>query len=95
MGITTRFPLVGYFALIKEHFLWIAIVYKVLNKLLESMLKRVLGSLNSKSQSTFVFGRLLLNELLIANKITDYAIREKKDFLQFKDDFEKTYDRVS
>lgn len=70
-------------------------LYKNLSKLLAGQLKRVLDSLILISQSTFMPRRQLLDSVLVANEIVDYATRENKDCLLFKVDFEKAYDIVS
>lgn len=66
-----------------------------MSKLLSSRLKIVLGSLIARSQIAFISGRKLLDGVLVANEIVDFATRENKDCLLFKVDFEKSYDMVN
>lgn len=70
-------------------------LYKILSKLLAGRMKRVLGSLISSGQSTFMPGRQLLNGVLVANETLDFATSENKDCLLYKVNFEKTYDMAS
>lgn len=58
-------------------------------------LKRVLNSLILENQYAFVPGRQMLDGVLVANEIVDYAPRTKKESLLFKVDFDKAFDRVS
>lgn len=69
-------------------------IYKILSMILVARLKRVLGSIFLESQSAFAPGRNLLDEVLVANEVVDYATKEKKGCLMFKVDFEKAYDKV-
>ncbi|XP_058747155.1 uncharacterized protein LOC131620159 [Vicia villosa] len=77
-------------------------MYKVVVKLLAGRLKGVLNSIISNSQSVFVPGRQLLDGVLVANEVVDFARKEGKivffsrlilrrlmisvDILQFVDD---------
>lgn len=70
-------------------------LHKVLSIILSSRMKRVLGSLISNNQSIFVSGRQLLDEMLVANEIVDFATSSKKKCLLFKVNFENAYDCVS
>ncbi|XP_058751960.1 uncharacterized protein LOC131625078 [Vicia villosa] len=67
----------------------------ILSKFLAARLKWVLGSIISESQSSFVPGRNLLDGVLVANEIVDYATKEKKGCLMFNVDFEKAYSKVN
>ncbi|XP_058780621.1 uncharacterized protein LOC131654295 [Vicia villosa] len=70
-------------------------LYKAISKLLASRLKKVLNSVISEVQSAFVPCRNLLDGVMVANEIMDYAVKEKKGCLLFKVDFEKAYDSVN
>ncbi|XP_058742003.1 uncharacterized protein LOC131614437 [Vicia villosa] len=70
-------------------------IYKAISKLLASRLKKVLGTTISKCQSAFVPGRQLLDGVMVANEVVDFAKREGIGCLLFKVDFEKAYDKVS
>lgn len=70
-------------------------VYKFLAKLLENRLKKVIGSLVSSCQSTFIQGRQMLGGVLVINELMDLAKRKKKECLLFTFDFEKAYDCVA
>ncbi|XP_058756337.1 uncharacterized protein LOC131629577 [Vicia villosa] len=70
-------------------------MYKVVAKLLVGRLKGVLHSIISSSQSAFVPGRQLLDGVLVANEVVDFARKEGKRCTLFKVDFEKAYDKVS
>lgn len=64
-------------------------IYKIISKLLASRIKKVLYSINSYSQSAFVSGRQMLDRVVVSNELVDYAIKEGKECLLFKEDFEK------
>ncbi|XP_058752759.1 uncharacterized protein LOC131625939 [Vicia villosa] len=70
-------------------------MYKVVTKLLAGRLKKVLLSIISNCQSAFVPGRQLLDGVLVANEVVDYARKEGSKCIPFKVDFEKAYDKVS
>jgi len=72
----------------------IASLYKVLVKSLTNRLWKVIRSVISESQSTFVRGRQILDGILVVNVVVDEARKRKKEFLLFKVDFEKAYDLV-
>ncbi|XP_058733064.1 uncharacterized protein LOC131604651 [Vicia villosa] len=70
-------------------------IYKVISKLLACRLKKVLNPIISNRQSAFVPGRQLLDGVLVANEVVDFAQKEGKHCLLFKVDFEKAYDKVN
>ena len=63
-------------------------------KVLANRLRKVVSSVVSNSQSSFVKGKQILDAILIANEVVDEARRMKKELLLFKVDFEKAYDSV-
>lgn len=69
----------------------ISCIYKVLSKMLANRLKKVIGSIISKTQSAFVYGRQILENILITNEIVYEARKRIKEVVMFKVDFEKTY----
>jgi hypothetical protein len=69
-------------------------LYKILAKILANMLRLVIGSVTSESQTAFVKDRQILDGILIANEVVDEARKAKNELLLFKVDFEKTYDSV-
>jgi hypothetical protein len=58
------------------------------------MLRLVIGSVISDSQSAFIKGRQILDGILVANEVVDEARKHKKELLLFKVDFEKAYDSI-
>jgi hypothetical protein len=58
------------------------------------MLRLVIGSAISESQTAFVKNGQILDGVLIANEVVDEARRSKKELLLFKVDFKKAYDSV-
>lgn len=69
-------------------------MYKILAKVLANRLRLIIGSVISDSQSAFVRGRLILDGILVANKVVDDARKRKKELLLFKVNFEKAYDSI-
>ncbi|XP_058733229.1 uncharacterized protein LOC131604830 [Vicia villosa] len=59
-------------------------IYKAISKLLASRLKLVLNSIVSQCQSAFVSGRQLLDGVVVANELMDFAKREGNECLLFK-----------
>ncbi|KAJ9538060.1 hypothetical protein OSB04_030793 [Centaurea solstitialis] len=70
----------------------IGVYYKLVTKILAERLKLVIGKVISNNQSAFIKGRQILDGILIANEIVDFAKHKKKEGLVFKVDFEKAYD---
>lgn len=70
-------------------------MYKVVSKILASRLKLVLHKLIDEAQFTFVGGRSMLNNVVVANEVGHEAKRKKSPTLILKVDFEKVYDSVS
>lgn len=70
-------------------------MYNVIAKLLAGRLNGVLNSIISPSESAFVLGRQLLDGVLVANVVVDYARKKGKNSFLFKVDFEKAYDKVN
>lgn len=64
-------------------------IHKIISKLLAGRLKKVIGKVISLSQSVFVPKRQLLDGVLVVNELVN------NEFLLFKVDFEKAYDKVS
>ena len=65
-------------------------LYKVLAKVLANRLRFVV----SDSQSAFVRGKQIIDDILIASEVVDEARRINKKLLLFKVDFEKAYELV-
>lgn len=66
-------------------------IYKVISKILTNRLKEVINNIISKTQSTFIFGRYILDGILVANEIVDDGRSKKKEVVLFKVDFKKVY----
>ncbi|XP_058786925.1 uncharacterized protein LOC131661401 [Vicia villosa] len=69
-------------------------IYKMISKLLASRIKRVFSSIISNSQSAFVPGRQMLDGVIVANEIVDYASKEGKECLLFKDGIWEVMDEL-
>lgn len=70
----------------------IGCVYKIFSKILASRLARVIKSVICPNQTAFLAGRQILDGVLIANEIVNYAKSEDIKLLIFKVDFEKAFD---
>lgn len=71
-------------------------VYKVVSKTLVHKIKEILPQVISKNQSSFVPGRHIINNIVVAQEII-HSMRYqkgKKAFMALKIDLEKAYDRL-
>jgi len=69
-------------------------LYKILAEVLANRPRLVVGKVISKTQSTFIKDRQILDGVLIANEVVDETRKLKKELMLFKVDFEKAYDFV-
>lgn len=71
--------------------------YKIISKVLASRLKRTLSKVINESQSAFVPGRLITNNVLVTFQ-TMHCINQRKNgkerIMAIKLDMSKAYDRV-
>ncbi|XP_058741725.1 uncharacterized protein LOC131614114 [Vicia villosa] len=70
-------------------------IHKIISMILAGRIKKILSSIISDCQSAFIPGRHMIDGVLVANELVDYSLKEGKDCLLFKVDFEKAYDKVS
>ena len=70
-------------------------IYKVISKILSNRVKKVLPKIIDGSQSAFISGRGLMDNILVANETVEDIKRKKKCGLVIKIDYEKAYDSVS
>jgi hypothetical protein len=73
------------------------IIYKIISKVLANRLKRILSQVISESQSAFVPGRLITNNILVAFETLHHMHHQrqgKSGSMAIKLDMSKAYDRV-
>ncbi|KAL9660376.1 hypothetical protein QQ045_025189 [Rhodiola kirilowii] len=70
---------------------------KIITKVLANRLKEILPNIISHSQSAFIGGRLITDNILIAHEVSHYikgARKQKTGFISVKLDMSKAYDRI-
>lgn len=69
-------------------------IYKIISQILAMRLKGVLSGIISSTQTAFIKGRQILDGVLVANEVINFAKKKKKPLYLFKLDFEKAYGLV-
>lgn len=73
------------------------VIYKILSKVLANLLKKVLYKFISVEQSTFISGRSILDNVLVANENVHYLkckTKGRQSEMVLKIDLSKACDRV-
>ena len=73
------------------------VVYKIISKVLANRLKQIIDSIISESQSAFIPGRLITDNIMVAFEVMHYMKRKtkgKESWMALKLDMSKAYDRV-
>ncbi|MGV8048559.1 reverse transcriptase domain-containing protein [Mycobacterium kansasii] len=68
--------------------------YKILAKLLSQSLRAVLDKVISSFQSAFIWGRQIVDSVLVAHECIDSCYRAGRQGIVCKLDLEKAYDHV-
>jgi Reverse transcriptase (RNA-dependent DNA polymerase) len=69
--------------------------YKIISKILANRLTPFTSQLVDPSQTVFLQGRYILDNILAAHEIIHYSKVHKEKGLVLKVDFEKAYDKVN
>jgi hypothetical protein len=69
-------------------------LFKIIAKVLTARLASVIDSLVASTQSAFIKGGLLVDGVVVINKVVDLARRNGQSCLIFRVDFEKAYNSV-
>ncbi|CAM8986651.1 unnamed protein product [Rhodiola kirilowii] len=73
------------------------VLMKIITKALANRLKTILPNIISPSQSAFIQGRLITDNILVAHEVSHFIkgrTRQKTGYLSLKLDLSKAYDRV-
>ncbi|CAM8877661.1 unnamed protein product [Rhodiola kirilowii] len=73
------------------------VIMKIITKVLANRLKTILPTIISPSQSAFIKGRLITDNIIVAHEVAHFIKgrnAQKKGFLSLKLDLSKAYDRV-
>jgi hypothetical protein len=69
--------------------------FKIFAKALNNMLEKICVRLLAPNQTTFVKGRFILESVISAHEIIQWAVKNKEKGLVLKLYYEKNYDRVN
>ena len=81
----------------KHHLSLCNVIYKIVSKVIANWLKPQLNSIISETHSAYTVDRLIIDNILIAFESLPHMktnCSRKKDFMAFKLDMSKTYNRV-
>ncbi|KAL3826043.1 hypothetical protein ACJIZ3_022072 [Penstemon smallii] len=70
------------------------VIYKIASKVIVNRLKPHMNTIISESQSAFVPGRLISDNILISYEVAHYIKRSKAEHMAIKLDMSKAYDRI-
>jgi Reverse transcriptase (RNA-dependent DNA polymerase) len=69
--------------------------FKIITKLLAGRLATVMDSLLDYSQTAYIKGRYIMDNVVCAHEVIHQVIKSKTKGVLFKIDFEKVFDRVN
>ena len=72
----------------------IGCTYRIISKLLASRFAKVIHKIISLNQTAFIKRRHILDDVVVANEVIDYALKVDMELLVFKVDFAKAFDSV-
>ncbi|KAF3778561.1 Transposon TX1 uncharacterized protein [Nymphaea thermarum] len=70
-------------------------LYKIIFKVMVNRMQNILNRITCLNQGTFLKGRIIHDQVALANDLVDFLHKRKSEAITLKMDLSKAYDRVS